>query len=51
MLIDTTNTVAEISFKCGFNNLSYFNRLFKKKNGCTPKEFRENYSGTRTFIL
>ena len=50
MLIDTTNTIAEISFKCGFNNLSYFNRIFKRKNGCTPKEFRENYSGTRTFI-
>lgn len=50
MLIDTTNTIAEISFKCGFNNLSYFNRVFKKKNGCTPKDFRENYSGTRTFI-
>jgi len=50
MLIDTTETIAEISYKCGFNNLSYFNRIFKKKNGCTPKEFRLNYSGTRIFI-
>jgi AraC-like DNA-binding protein len=50
LLIDTTHTIAEVSFKCGFNNLSYFNRLFKKKRGCTPKEFRENYAGTRTFI-
>jgi len=50
MLIDTTETIAEISYKCGFNNLSYFNRIFKKKNGCTPKEFRQNYSGTRFFI-
>ena len=50
LLIDTTQTVAEVSFKCGFNNLSYFNRIFKKKNGCTPTEFRLNYSGTKVFI-
>ncbi|CAN5397451.1 AraC family transcriptional regulator [soil metagenome] len=50
ILIDTTNSIAEISYSCGFNNISNFNRLFKKKKGCTPKEFRENFSGTRTFI-
>jgi AraC-like DNA-binding protein len=50
LLIDTTLTIAEVSYKCGFNNLSYFNRIFKKRYHCTPKEFRENYSGTRTFV-
>ena len=50
LLIDTTQTIAEVSYKCGFNNLSYFNRIFRKKNGCTPREFRGNYSGTRVFI-
>jgi AraC-like DNA-binding protein len=50
LLIDTTQTVAEISFKCGFNNLSYFNRIFRRKNGCTPSEFRQNYSGFKVFI-
>lgn len=50
LLIDTTQTVAEVSFNCGFNNLSYFNRIFKKKNGCTPTEFRQNYSGSKVFI-
>ncbi len=50
LLIDTTQTIAEISFKCGFNNLSYFNRIFRKKNGCTPTEFRLNYSGVKVFI-
>lgn len=49
-LINTTNTISEIAYKCGFNNLSYFNRIFKAKNGCTPKEFRDNYAGTRTFV-
>ncbi|MCP9765680.1 AraC family transcriptional regulator [Lacihabitans soyangensis] len=50
LLIDTTHTIAEISFQTGFNNLSYFNRIFKARNNCTPKEFRENFSGTRTFV-
>jgi len=51
MLIDTTHSVAEISYNCGFNNISNFNRIFKKKKACTPREFRENFtSGTRVFI-
>ena len=51
MLIDTTHSIAEISYHCGFNNISNFNRIFKKKKTCTPKEFRENFnSGTRVFI-
>ncbi|MGI4806384.1 MAG: helix-turn-helix domain-containing protein, partial [Janthinobacterium lividum] len=50
MLIDTTHTIAEIAYKCGFNNISHFNRIFKRKKMCTPKEFRENYSGNRIFV-
>jgi len=51
LLIDTTQSIAEVAYNCGFNNISNFNRLFKKKKGCTPKEFRENYNyGSRVFI-
>jgi len=50
MLIDTTNTVAEIAYKCGFNNISNFNRIFKRKKLCIPKDFRETYTGNRIFI-
>jgi len=51
LLIDTTHSISEISYHCGFNNISNFNRIFKKKKTCTPKEFRENFnSGTRVFI-
>ncbi len=51
MLIETSNSIAEIAYNCGFNNISNFNRIFKKKKGCTPKEFRENYSSdSRIFI-
>lgn len=50
LLIDTTTTISEIAYSCGFNNISNFNRIFKKKKNTTPKEFRDNYSGTRVFI-
>jgi len=53
MLIETTETVSEIAYNCGFNNIANFNRLFKKKKNCTPKEFRESYNkttGIRVFI-
>ena len=52
MLIETTNSITEVAYKCGFNNMSNFNRIFKKKKDCTPKEFRNAYtsSGVRTFI-
>jgi AraC-like DNA-binding protein len=50
MLIDTTQSVAEIAYHCGFNNISNFNRIFRKKKSCTPREFRESFSGRRIFI-
>lgn len=50
MLIETTHSIAEISYNCGFNNISNFNRIFKKKKGYTPTNFRANFSGNRIFI-
>ena len=50
MLVDTSKSIAEISYACGFNNLSNFNRIFKKRKGCSPSEFRENYHKTRVII-
>lgn len=50
LLVNSNKTIAEITFECGFNNLSNFHRLFKKKKNCTPKEFRENYSKMRRFV-
>lgn len=50
MLVDSTHSIAEIGFSCGFNNLSNFNRIFKKRKGCSPSEFRENYHKTRVIV-
>ena len=50
LLVDTSKSIAEISYQSGFNNLSNFNRIFKKKKGCSPSEFRENYHKTRIVV-
>ena len=50
LLVDSTMSVAEICYECGFNNLSNFNRIFKKKKNCSPKEFRENYCKKKIVI-
>ena len=49
-LIDTTDTVSEICYCCGFNTLSNFNRLFRKRKGCSPTVFREKYCKTKVII-
>jgi AraC-like DNA-binding protein/quercetin dioxygenase-like cupin family protein len=43
LLIESNQKILDICYLCGFNNLTYFNRLFKKVNGMTPKRFREFY--------
>lgn len=50
MLLDTNDTIADISFKCGYNNLSHFNRTFRRKKGCSPREFRENFKKIRIIV-
>lgn len=50
MLVDTSRSISEISYACGFNNLSNFNRIFKRKKECSPSEFRENYRKTRIIV-
>jgi ligand-binding sensor domain-containing protein/signal transduction histidine kinase/DNA-binding response OmpR family regulator len=43
LLKATQLTIAEIFYKTGFNNRSYFFREFKKMYNCSPKEYREQY--------
>jgi len=50
LLVDSPTSVAEICYACGFNNISNFNRIFKKKKGCTPTAFRDNYHKSKIII-
>lgn len=49
-LVDTTDSVSEICYTCGFNTLSNFNRLFRKHKGCNPTEFRDKYYKTKVIV-
>lgn len=49
LLIDTNQTVSEIAFTCGFNNIANFNRIFRRKKGMTPNEFRNTLRGKILF--
>jgi two-component system response regulator YesN len=41
LLVETTDSVAQIGECVGIFNVSYFSTLFKKKYGMTPSQFRE----------
>lgn len=40
MLIHTTKSILEISLDCGFDNVSYFIRQFRRYTGMTPGKYR-----------
>lgn len=43
LLLKGDLNISEIAFSSGFNNPSYFNRLFKRKTSLTPKHYQMKY--------
>ena len=41
LLLTTEDSILEVAAQSGFNNLSYFNRLFKRKYAQTPGQYRK----------
>ena len=42
-LVTSDTPVKDVAFALGFEDYSYFNRLFKKMTGVTPQEYRSSY--------
>jgi AraC-like DNA-binding protein len=40
-LLHTAENITDIAFSCGFNDLSYFIKIFKKYKGITPAKYRK----------
>ena len=40
LLAETDQTITEICFECGFNSLTHFNRVFRRGEGCSPRQYR-----------
>lgn len=49
LLIDTDETIGQVCYASGFNNLSNFNRLFKKYRNATPVAFRRRHTEKNAF--
>ena len=45
LLSETSLTVKEVAYRSGFENEHYFCRLFKRKTGVAPGEWRQRHSG------
>lgn len=45
LLLETDLSISQIAFQVGFQNLSYFNRTFRKLGGSTPKVYRSKLLG------
>ncbi|GHB63601.1 AraC family transcriptional regulator [Persicitalea jodogahamensis] len=43
LIIETDLNISQVCFECGFNNLSNFNRYFKKFVGKTPTQYSRDY--------
>ncbi len=41
LLMNTDLNIVDISYDCGFNNLSHFNKQFKQITGKTPSQYRK----------
>jgi AraC-like DNA-binding protein len=39
-ILRCTRSITTVAFEAGFNDLSYFNRTFRRQFGCTPSEAR-----------
>ena len=44
-LLESDDSIAQVAFACGFNNLSNFNRLFRRAYKISPSEFRRDAAG------
>ncbi len=43
LLSSTSFSVGEIATRCGYENIYYFSSVFRKQNGLSPTEFRQQY--------
>lgn len=45
------HTISELAFYVGFNNASYFNKVFKQYLNCTPSEYRRKFKNNSLLDL
>ena len=48
LITESSESISQICFRCGFNNIPHFNRIFKRYKKTTPTEYRKQFSLGRT---
>lgn len=43
LLKETDKSIAEVAQLTGFSDMFYFSKIFHKKKGCSPGEYRKTY--------
>lgn len=41
LMVSTNRKISDIGAECGFQEMSYFAKVFRELNGCTPVDFRK----------
>ena len=42
LLANTNNSISQIAFECGFEDVSHFSKVFKTNFGCSPSEYKNS---------
>jgi Response regulator containing CheY-like receiver domain and AraC-type DNA-binding domain len=50
MLIESTHNINEIAYSCGYTDVDYFRKNFKKQYGISPNEYRKTYEVIATSV-
>jgi AraC-like DNA-binding protein/quercetin dioxygenase-like cupin family protein len=51
LLLQQEKTISEVCFECGFNNVAYFNKVFKNLTKKTPSEFKKEIVKTAFYKI
>lgn len=43
-LLQQPEKIASVAYQCGYRDISYFSRIFKKRTGMTPQQYRDTPS-------
>ena len=48
LMQDRSRKIIDVALEVGFNNVSYFTKVFKKIIGCSPREYQRSHLGRQT---
>jgi len=51
LLLTSNLPVVDVCYSCGFENLSWFYKIFRKKYGITPSKYRKNHEKNQQIAM